>query len=110
MTMGSDEVAVLQAEMAALRADMIGMRQELGMLQTEADTLEAWRVRYLSQEDQVIAKLFCKIDELVTAVSDVRADLSRIRGEREAERRNSLALVSVLSAACGGLAGTLFHG
>ncbi len=108
--MDSDEVAVLQADMAALRADMIGMRQELNMLETNADTFEAWRARYLVQGDQVTAKLFAKIDELVTALSDVRADLARIRGEREAERRNSLALVSVLSAACGGLAGTFFHG
>jgi hypothetical protein len=108
--MDNEDIAVLQADMAALRADMIGMRQELGMLGSQADMLEAWRVRYLVQGDQVTAKLFAKIDELVAALSDVRSDLSRIRGEREAERRNSLALVSVLSAACGGLAGALFHG
>jgi hypothetical protein len=108
--MDSESVAVLRADMAALRADMIGIRQELGLLENQAESLEAWRVRYLVQEDQVINKLFTKVDELVTALSDVRSDLSRIRGEREAERRNSLALVSLLSAACGGLAGTLFHG
>jgi hypothetical protein len=103
-------VAVLRADMAALRADMIGIRQELGTLGSQADSIEAWRVRYLVQEDQVINKIFAKVDELVAALSDVRADLARIRGERDAERRNSLALVSLLSAACGGLAGTLFHG
>jgi hypothetical protein len=33
-----------------------------------------------------------------------------MRGEREAERRASMMIVSVLSAACGGLLASLLHG
>ncbi len=67
-------------------------------------------MRYLVQEDQVVAKIFAKVDELVGGLSDMRADLFRIRGERDAERRVSMMIVSILSAVCGGLATSLFHG
>ena len=80
------------------------------MLEAKADSLESWRVRYLTQEDQIFEKLFTKVDELVSGLSDMRADLSRIRGERDAERRASMMLISVLSAVCGGLGASLFHG
>jgi hypothetical protein len=108
--MDTQSMAILTAEFGALRADMIGIRQDIGMLEAKTDSIEAWRTRYLMQEDQLINKLFAKIDEFVAALGDMRTDLARIRGERDAERRTSLAIVSLLSAACGGLAGTLFHG
>jgi hypothetical protein len=108
--MDTQSMVILTAEFGALRADMIGIRQDIGMLEAKTDSIEAWRTRYLMQEDQVINKLFAKIDEFVAALGDMRTDLARIRGERDAERRTSLAIVSLLSAACGGLAGTLFHG
>jgi hypothetical protein len=50
------------------------------------------------------------VDELVAGLSDMRSDLSRIRGERDAERRTSMMIISLLSAACGGLIASLFHG
>jgi hypothetical protein len=108
--MDTQSMVILTAEFGALRADMIGIRQDIGMLEAKTDSIEAWRTRYLMQEDQLINKLFAKIDEFVAALGDMRTDLARIRGERDAERRTSLAIVSLLSAACGGLAGTLFHG
>jgi len=40
----------------------------------------------------------------------MRADLARMRGERDAERRVSMMIISVLSAVCGGLCARLFHG
>jgi hypothetical protein len=40
----------------------------------------------------------------------MKAELARIRGERDAERRTSMMIVSLLSAACGGLIASLFHG
>ncbi|MDE8345615.1 MAG: hypothetical protein POH28_05490 [Acidocella sp.] len=101
----------MEAEiLIALRGDVGALRQDVGALEARADSLEAWRVRYLVQEDQVIAKLFDKIDEIVSSFSDMRADVARIRGERDAERRTSMMIISLLSAACGGLVASLFHG
>lgn len=108
--MDSDSVAVLRSDIAGLRNDVSGIRQDIGILETRADSLEAWRVRYLSQEDQVISKLFGKVDELVAGLGEMRSDISRMRGERDAERRISMMIVSLLSAACGGLIANLFHG
>ncbi len=108
--MDADAVATMRADIAALRGDVTDMKQDISTLEAKADSLEAWRVRYLVQEDQLIDKLFAKIDELVASLSDLRADVFRMRGEREAERRASMMIISVLSAACGGLFATLFHG
>jgi hypothetical protein len=102
--------AALHAELSAMRGDIHAIRQDIGVLEAKADSLEAWRVRYLVQEDQLIGKLFAKIDELAAGLSDMRADLSRMRGERDAERRTSMMIVSILSAACGGLFASMFHG
>jgi hypothetical protein len=108
--MEQDAVAMLRTDIAVLRNDVIGIRQDIGMLEAKADSMEAWRVRYLVQEDQVIDKLFAKVDELVAALSDMRVDISRLRGERDAERRASMMIISILSAAVGGLMTNLFHG
>jgi predicted RNase H-like nuclease (RuvC/YqgF family) len=108
--MDPDAVAALRADVAALRGEVTDMRQDIGALEAKADSFEAWRVRYLVQEDQLIDKLFLKIDELVASLGDMRADISRIRGERDAERRASMMLISVLSAACGGLIAHLLQG
>ncbi len=108
--MDTDTVALLRADIAGLRNDISGIRQDIGILEAKADSLETWRVRYLAQEDLVIGKLFGKIDDLVTGLSDMRADLARMRGERDAERRVSMMIISVLSAVCGGLCARLFHG
>ncbi len=108
--MDTDSVAALRLDIAGLRNDVNGIRQDIGVLEAKADSLEAWRVRYLAQEDQVIGKLFNKVDELVMGLSDMRADIARIRGERDAERRMSVAIISLLSAACGGLIASLLHG
>ena len=85
--MESDSVALLRTDIAGLRNDVSGIRQEIGVLEAKADSLEAWRVRYLAQEDQLISKLFAKVDELVAGLSDMRSDFSRMHGERDAERR-----------------------
>ncbi len=108
--MDSETILLLRGDIAATRNDVTNMRQDIGSLQAKADSLEAWRVRYLVQEDQVINKLFNKIDELMKDLADMKADLSRVRGEREAERRISMMIVSLLSATCGGLLASLFHG
>ncbi len=108
--MDTESVAVLRSDIAGLRNDVSGIRQDIGVLEAKADSLESWRVRYLAQEDQVIGKLFAKVDELVSGLSDMRSDLSRIRGERDVERRASMMMVSLLSAAVGGLIASLFHG
>jgi hypothetical protein len=108
--METEAVALLRGDIAGMRHDMAVLRQDIGILETKADSLEAWRIRYLAQEDQIINKLFGKIDELVAGLGDVRADLSRTRGERDAERRMSMMVISLLSAACGGLVTSLFHG
>jgi hypothetical protein len=105
-----EAISLLRNDIAGLCNDVTAIRQDIGILETKSDSLEAWRVRYLAQEDQVINKLFAKVDELVAGLGDVREDLSRIRGERDAERRMSVMLISVLSAACGGLGASLFHG
>jgi hypothetical protein len=105
-----EAIALLRSDIAGLRIDVSAIRQDVGILEAKADSLEAWRVRYLAQEDQVINKLFAKVDELVAGLGEVREDLSRSRGERDAERRMSMMLISLLSAVCGGLATTLFHG
>ncbi len=108
--MEREEIAVIRSDIAGLRHDMAVLQQDIGILETKADSLEAWRVRYLEQQDQIINKLFTKIDELMKGLGDVRADMSRTRGERDAERRMSMMLISLLSAACGGLVTSLFHG
>jgi hypothetical protein len=105
-----DAITLLRSDIAGLRQDVTAIRQDIGVLETKADTLETWRVRYLAQEDQIINKLFAKVDELVAGLGEVREDLSRLRGERDAERRISMMLISLLSAVCGGLATSLFHG
>lgn len=106
----ADTVALLRTDIAGLRNDISGMRQDIGILEAKADAVEAWRVRYLAQEDQVIGKLFTKVDKLMTGLNDMRADLARIRGERDAERRISVMIISLLSAVSGGLCARLFHG
>jgi hypothetical protein len=105
-----EAIALLRSDIAGLRSDVTAIRQDIGVLETKADSLETWRVHFLVQEDQIINKLFSKVDELVCGLGDVRADLSGIRGERDAERRMSMMLISLLSAACGGLATSLFRG
>lgn len=105
-----DALALLRGDIAAARGEVANIRQDVGGLQAKADSVEAWRVRYLVQEDQLISKLFGKVDDLAKELGDVRADLSRVRGEREAERRTSMMIVSLLSATCGGLLASLFHG
>lgn len=108
--MDQDAFNALRGDVAGIRNDIGAMRQDISVLEAKAESLEAWRVRYLVQEDQIVAKIFAKVDELVGGLSDMRADLFRIRGERDAERRGSLMVVSILSAVCGGLATSLFHG
>ncbi|MBU6419056.1 MAG: hypothetical protein KGQ79_04935 [Proteobacteria bacterium] len=108
--MDQDIFGALRLDFAGIRSDISAIRQDISVLETKADSIEAWRVRYLAQEDQVVAKIFAKVDELVTGLGDMRADLFRIRGERDAERRLSLMIVSILSAVCGGLVTSLFHG
>jgi len=106
--METDTITMLRADIAGLRNDVNGIRADIGLLEAKSDALETWRVRYQAQEDQVISKLFTKVDELVAGLSEMRVDLSRIRGERDAERRVSMMIVSVLSAACGGLLASVF--
>lgn len=105
-----EAITLLRSDLVGLRNDVAALRQDIGVLETKADSLEIWRVHYLAQEDQIINKVFAKVDELVMGLGDVRADLSRIRGERDAERRISMMLISLLSAACGGLVASMFHG
>jgi hypothetical protein len=50
--MDTQSMAILTAEFGALRADMIGIRQDIGMLEAKTDSIEAWRTRYLMQEDR----------------------------------------------------------
>jgi hypothetical protein len=107
--MEHESVALLRADIAALRGDFAAIRQDLGVLDARTDALENWRERYLAQDDQVVAKLFTKIDELVASLGEARADISRIRGERDAERRMTLTIISLLSAVCGGLATNFLH-
>ncbi len=108
--MDQDAISLLRADVTASRNEVTNIRQDIGGLQAKVDSFEAWRLRYLVQEDQVIDKLFGKIDELMKDLAEVRADMSRVRGEREAERRISMMIVSLLSATCGGLLASLFHG
>ena len=108
--MDTDSVTVLRSDIADLRNEVNGIRQDIGVLETKADSLETWRVRYLAQEDQIIGKLFTKVDELVAGLSDMRSDISRLHGERDAEHRTSMMIIGLLSAACGGLIASLFHG
>lgn len=106
----ADTVALLRMDISGLRNDISGIRQDIGILEAKSDAVEVWRVRYLAQEDQVIGKLFTKVDKLMAGLNDMRADLARIRGERDAERRIGVMIISVLSAVCGGLCARLFHG
>jgi len=108
--MEAGAIDLLRSDIAMLRGDLIGIRQEIGVLETKSDSLEAWRVRYLAQEDLLVGKFFIKIDELMGGLSDMRADISRLRGERDAERRVGMMVISLLSAVCGGLVTGLFRG
>ena len=108
--MDTEAVALLRADVIALRGEVATMRQDIGSLEAKSDSIEAWRTRYLTQEDQILNKLFTKVDDLAAALGEMRADLYRIRGERDAERRISVMVISLLSAACGGLATSMFHG
>ena len=108
--MDQDLVTALRTDLAGIKNDISAVRQDIRVLEAKAESLETWRVRYLAQEDQVVAKIFTKVDELVGGLADMRADLCRIRGERDAERRLSFMIVSILSAVCGGLVTSLFHG
>jgi hypothetical protein len=107
--MESESVSHLRSEIAALRGDAGKFRQDFGVLDARIDALENWRERYLAQEDQVFAKLFAKVEELTAALSGLRSELSRMGGERDAERRVTMTIVSLLSALCGGLATNFLH-
>jgi hypothetical protein len=104
-----ESVSLLRSDVAAMRGDVGKSRQDYSVLDARVDALENWRERYLVQQDQVLAKLFSKADELTAALSEFRANLSRIIGERDAERRMTMTIVSLLSALCGGLAADFFH-
>lgn len=107
--MEAQTLGALQSEISAVRGDLMMIRQDLGVLDARADALENWRERYLTQEDQVVAKLFTKIDELVAGLSGMHAEMARLRGERDAEGRVTMAIIGLLSALCGGLATNIFH-
>jgi len=107
--MESEAVALLRADIGAMRGDLGRVAQEQVVLDARVGALESWRERYLAQEDQVFAKLFLKVDDLTAALSELRAELSRMRGERDAERRATMTIVSLLSALSGGLAANFFH-
>ncbi|HQT63927.1 MAG: hypothetical protein B7Z75_03910 [Acidocella sp. 20-57-95] len=108
--MEPENIALLRSDVAGMRADLMRVRQDIGVLDARADALENWRERYLSQEELVVGKLFTKVDELVASLSAMRADVSRMGGERDAEGRITIAIVGLLSALCGGLATNIFHG
>jgi hypothetical protein len=107
--MESDSVTLLRSDIGSVRGDLGRVTQEQGVLDARVGALETWRERYLAQEDQVFAKLFLKVDDLTAALSALQAELARMRGERDAERRTALTVVSLLSALCGGLAANFFH-
>jgi ribosomal 50S subunit-associated protein YjgA (DUF615 family) len=107
--METESATFLRADVAAMRGDLARVGQDHGVLDARVDALENWRERYLAQEDQIFAKLFLKVDDLTTALSELRAELSRMRGERDAERRVTITIVSLLSALCGGLATNFLH-
>jgi len=107
--MESDAVASLRADIGAIRSDLGKVTQEHGVLDARVDALEMWRERYLAQEDQIFAKLFVKVDDLTAALSELRSELARMRGERDAERRATMTIISLLSALSGGLAANFFH-
>jgi len=105
----AESVSLLRSDIAAMRGDVGGFRRSIGVLDARVDALENWRERYLAQEDKTFAKLFEKVDELTAAVSELRSQLSRMGGERDAERRLTMTVVSILSALCGGLATNFLH-
>jgi hypothetical protein len=106
----AETVALLRTDIAGLRNDISVIKQDIGILEAKTEAVETWRVRYLAQEDQTVNKMFVKIDKLMISLNDMRADLARIRGERDAERRIGVMIISVLSAMCGGLCARLLHG
>ncbi len=108
--MNIETAALLRSEITGIRNDVSDIRQDIGGLEIKVESLEAWRIGYLAQEDQVISKLFNKIDELMAGLSNMRSDLSRLHGERDAARRASMMTVSLLSAVFGGLLASLFRG
>jgi len=105
----AESVSLLRSDIAAMRADAGSFRQNFGVLDARIDALENWRERYLAQEDKTFAKLFEKVDELTAAISELRSQLSRLGGERDAERQLTMTVVSILSALCGGLATNFIH-
>ena len=104
-----ESVSLLRSDIAAMRGDIGSFRQSCGVLDARVDALENWRERYLAQEDKTFTKLFEKVDELTAAISELRSQLSRMGGERDAERRLTMTVVSILSALCGGLATNFIH-
>jgi hypothetical protein len=98
----------MRSDIGVIRADIGRVVQENGALDARIGGLEAWRERYLAQEDQIFAKLFLKVDDLTAALGELRAELARMRGERDAERRVTMTVVSLLSALSGGLAANFF--
>jgi len=104
-----ETVSLLRSDIAAMRGDVGSFRQSCGVLDARVDALENWRERYLAQEDKTFTKLFEKVDELTAAISQIRSQLSRMGGERDAERRLTMTVVSILSALCGGLATNFIH-
>jgi hypothetical protein len=107
--MESDSVAQFRSDIAVIRGDVGRVSQEQGVLDGRVGALETWRERYLAQEDLVFAKLFLKVDDLTAMLSELRAELARMRGERDAERRAAVTIISLLSALSGGLAANFFH-
>jgi ribosomal 50S subunit-associated protein YjgA (DUF615 family) len=107
--MESESVSLLRSDVAAMRGDIGKSRQDYSVLDARVDALENWRERYLAHDDQVVAKLFAKVDELTAALSEFRSNLSHLSGERAAERRVTMTIVSLLSALCGGLAANFLH-
>jgi hypothetical protein len=81
----------------------------LADVEAKVEGLEAWRGFYLEQENLVIDRIFKRLDEVFALVASVRADLSRIAGEREAERRITMMAIGVLSAATGALIAHFFR-
>jgi hypothetical protein len=107
--MESDSVVSLRADIGTMRGDLGRVSQDQSGLDARIGALETWRDRYLLQADQIFAKLFLKVDELTAALSALRSELARMRGERDAERRVTMTVVSLLSALSGGLAADFFH-
>lgn len=103
VTMLRDDIAQLRNDFITLYGELAATRRDMAATEARYAALEAWRDRFITQDDTINGKSLTKTDELFRELANFQAELSQFRGEQLAAHRVTVTLVGLLAAAVGSI-------